>query len=103
MRATIGLILALCFSATFADDYVRGYTRKDGTYVAPHRQTEPNQHRYDNYSSQGNSNPYTSKKGTEQNEYSTPPVFNRSNPAYTPPAYTPAPNPYSPTNPYRNR
>jgi hypothetical protein len=38
---------------------VRGYTRKDGTYVAP-----PNRSRSDNYSARGNYNPYTGAKGT---------------------------------------
>lgn len=43
---------------------VRGYTRKDGTYVAPHQQTNPNSSKYDNWSTKGNVNPYTGKKGT---------------------------------------
>lgn len=44
---------------------VRGYTRKDGTYVAPHRATDPNRTRNDNYSTKGNVNPYTGKSGTK--------------------------------------
>lgn len=47
-----------------ADDYVRGYTRNDGTYVQPHYQTERNNTKLDNYSTQGNVNPYTGKAGT---------------------------------------
>lgn len=43
---------------------VRGYTRKDGTYVAPHRATNPNSTRADNWSTKGNVNPYTGKEGT---------------------------------------
>ena len=74
--------LLLLFSATdFADQTVRGYYRRDGTYVQPYHRTEPNQYRYDNYSSQGNINPYTGQRGTQPNEFSTPPVYNRSNPA----------------------
>lgn len=42
---------------------VRGYTKKNGTYVAPHEQTNPNRTRKDNYSHKGNYNPYTGKKG----------------------------------------
>lgn len=42
---------------------VRGYTKKDGTYVAPHRQTNPNGTQRDNYSTKGNINPYTGKSG----------------------------------------
>ncbi len=32
-----------------ADVKVRGYTRKDGTYVRPHRRTAPNSTKSDNY------------------------------------------------------
>lgn len=43
---------------------VRGYTRKDGTYVAPHRATNPDNTRMNNWSTKGNVNPYTGKEGT---------------------------------------
>ena len=44
---------------------VRPYTKKNGTYVQPHVRTTPNTSRMDNWSSKGNSNPYTGKKGTK--------------------------------------
>jgi hypothetical protein len=44
---------------------VRGYTRKNGTYVAPHRQTNANKTQRDNWSTKGNSNPHTGKQGTK--------------------------------------
>src|SRR5688572_31518172 len=44
---------------------VRGYTRKDGTYVAPHYRTAPNSTKADNWSTKGNINPYTGKEGTK--------------------------------------
>lgn len=44
---------------------VRGYTTKKGTYVAPHRQTNPNGTKRDNWSTKGNVNPYTGKVGTK--------------------------------------
>ena len=68
------LVSGICFSA---DTYVNGYTRQNGTYVQPHYQAAPNQYRYDNYSSQGNVNPYTGKAGTQRNEYSNPPAYNQ--------------------------
>lgn len=43
---------------------VDGYTRQNGTYVAPHYQTNPNNTQRDNYGSQGNFNPYTGRTGT---------------------------------------
>jgi hypothetical protein len=42
-----------------------GYTRKDGTYVAPHQQTNPNSTTRDNYNTRGNYNPYNGKTGTK--------------------------------------
>lgn len=42
---------------------VKGSVRKNGTYVAPHYRSSPNSSRYDNWSTQGNYNPYTGRKG----------------------------------------
>ena len=58
-------IAALTFAnAASADTYVRGYTRSDGTYVAPHFRSNPNGTTLDNWSTKGNTNPYTGKAGT---------------------------------------
>ena len=43
---------------------VKGYTTKNGTYVAPHQQTNPNKTQRDNWSSKPNVNPDTGKAGT---------------------------------------
>ena len=43
---------------------VRGYyKRSTGSYVMPHYRTSPNRSRFDNYSTKGNYNPYTGKRG----------------------------------------
>ncbi len=42
---------------------VKGYYRKDGTYVRPHYRTAPNSTNRDNFSTQGNVTPYTGKRG----------------------------------------
>lgn len=47
---------------------VKGHVKKDGTYVQPHRATNPNQTQRDNWSSKTNVNPYTSKPGTKEAE-----------------------------------
>lgn len=44
---------------------VSGYTRSNGTYVAPSHSTNPNGTKLDNWSTRGNSNPYTGKEGTK--------------------------------------
>lgn len=79
------LALALLPAAAMAaDNYVRGYTRQDGTYVQPHHQSAPNQYRHDNYSAQGNTNPYSGREGTQRHEYTNPPAYNQNygNPNY---------------------
>jgi len=40
---------------------VRGYTRRDGTYVQPHYRTNPDRNPYNNYSFPGNYNPNTGR------------------------------------------
>jgi hypothetical protein len=47
-----------------ADTYVRGHTRQDGTYVQPHYRSNPDNNRLNNFSTEGNYNPYTGKAGT---------------------------------------
>lgn len=57
--------LAIAASNTEASDTrVKGYTKKDGTYVQPHYRSKSNGKFYDNYSTLGNSNPYTGKSGS---------------------------------------
>ena len=45
---------------------VRGYTKKNtGTYVMPHKRTFSDSYRSNNWSTQGNVNPYTGKRGSK--------------------------------------
>ena len=73
---TFVLLLSAIGSSALADQQVGGYFRQDGTYVEPYVRSSPNQSRFDNYSSQGNVNPYTGERGAERNEYSDQPKFN---------------------------
>lgn len=45
---------------------VRGHVTKNGTYVTPHRATNPDRAKSNNWSQKGNANPYTGKEGTKQ-------------------------------------
>lgn len=90
MLAALAALLAMLATDASAQVRVKGYTRKDGTYVAPHYRSSPNSSKHDNYSTQGNYNPYTGKKGTV-NPYSYP-VPGPSLPTYTAPTTT-----YQPT------
>jgi len=74
---TAAILLAVSSSA-FAQVRVRGYTRSNGTYVAPHYRSSPNSTRLDNYSTRGNVNPYTGQVGTrDPYRSSTSPYGNR--------------------------
>ncbi len=42
---------------------IRGYIKKSGTYVSPHYRTAPDRTKFNNWSTRGNSNPITGKKG----------------------------------------
>ena len=58
------IILSASFTYAYADEYVHGYTRGDGTYVEPYHRSSPNDTTSDNWSTKGNYNPYTGKEGT---------------------------------------
>jgi hypothetical protein len=64
----LGLFVCGLLGALSADVKVKGYTRKDGTYVAPHTRSSPNKTKNDNYSTRGNINPYTGQAGTKPGE-----------------------------------
>ncbi|WP_235429690.1 hypothetical protein [Paraburkholderia fungorum] len=44
---------------------MNSYSRSDGTEVQGHYQTNPNNTKMDNWSTQGNQNPYTGQWGTK--------------------------------------
>lgn len=79
-RTILAALLALASIGAMADQTVRGYTRSDGTYVQPHVRSSPNNTTHDNYSTKGNTNPYTGKEGSvdpyrpaaQNNTYSNP-------------------------------
>ena len=56
--------------------YHRGYTTQRGTYVAPHYQSAPNGTTFDNWSTQGNVNPYTGQEGT-RSPYTNGSIYGR--------------------------
>jgi hypothetical protein len=56
--------MASCaFASAQGYHYNKGYTTGSGTYVPGHYQTNSNGSRYDNWSTQGNSNPFTGQPG----------------------------------------
>jgi hypothetical protein len=65
-------LLALAASAASAkassggSHSVRGHVTKKGDYVPPHRATNPDSRKSNNWSQKGNVNPYTGKEGTKE-------------------------------------
>lgn len=77
------LLLAIALPAA-AGTSVRGHVRSDGTYVAPHVRSSPNNIKFDNYSAKGNTNPFTGQRGSGPSEL------------YPSAPRSPAPRPISP-------
>ncbi len=50
--------------------YQRGYAKTDGSYVEGHYKTRRNKTNLDNFSTGGNSNPYTGQSGSRAQDYS---------------------------------
>lgn len=64
------LVFTLFTLNSFAQVSVRGYYKSNGTYVQPYQRTAPNNTVNDNYSTRGNTNPYTGEEGTKpRSEY----------------------------------
>lgn len=65
---TLVLLIGLTLSSGSVEartTRVRGYFKPStGRYVAPHYKTTPNRTKFDNFSTKGNYNPYTGRKGT---------------------------------------
>jgi len=60
----IGLLFATHIESADAATRVRGYVKpSSGHYVQPHYRSSSNSFKFDNYSSRGNSNPFTGKRG----------------------------------------
>lgn len=77
------LLLVLFATSVYSDVHVRGYFRKNGTYVQPHYRSNPIN---DNWSTKGDINPYTGQKGTrsspynfQQEQFNTPERVNNKN------------------------
>jgi hypothetical protein len=75
MKKLLLIVMLALSTHALADKYVRGYSKSDGTYVQGHYKTESNGTKYDNYSTKGNTNPYTGKQG-----YANPAPSNLSKP-----------------------
>ena len=73
MKKTI-LLFSFLFTAGIVSAqtsvWQNGYTKSNGTYVNGHYKTTSNSTNWDNYSTKGNTNPYSGKSGTKARDYS---------------------------------
>ena len=53
-------------NVAIADTWVNGYYKSNGTYVKGHYRSDSNGTKRDNWSTSGNINPYTGKRGTKK-------------------------------------
>lgn len=65
------VIYLLGLAQLYSQTRVRGYLRKNGTYVQPHWRSSPNHTKLDNWTTRGNVNPFTGRKG-HQNPFAIP-------------------------------
>jgi len=64
------ILLATSFGESYArssshSTRVHGYTKKNGTHVSSYRRTKSDKSKFNNYSTKGNINPHTGKRGTK--------------------------------------
>ena len=71
----IAALLLTAAASASAQVHVKGYTRSNGTYVAPYVRSAPDHSIYNNYSTQPNVNPYTGRAGTV-NPYAPSTLYN---------------------------
>jgi hypothetical protein len=83
-------ILLFASSAVYAQGaYVAPYVDRNGTLHQGYYRSAPDTQRSNNLNAEhnqyGGTNPFTGQRGTQRDEYSSPPVYNRSSPQYVPP------------------
>ena len=68
LAATLGILIALLAVAPAwaGDVFVKGYLRRDGTYVPPYYRSAPDGNPFNNWSAYPNINPYTGRQGTHR-------------------------------------
>lgn len=71
MKKLVVLLASACAASAFAQTYVRPHVRSDGTYVEGHYRSRPDNSSLNNYSTQGNTNPFTGQQGSV-NPYAQP-------------------------------
>lgn len=64
MKIITAALLVLASGAAVAQTYVAPHVRRDGTFVEGHWRSAPDGNHFNNYSAQGNVNPFTGQQGS---------------------------------------
>ncbi|MBL5885546.1 hypothetical protein [Lelliottia aquatilis] len=64
-------LFSFCVFSKGSSVHVNGYFRSNGTYVQPHYRSAPDHNFYNNWSTKGNTNPYTGKIGAKEHPYNS--------------------------------
>jgi hypothetical protein len=70
MKALIMMFLLVLSIPAFADVYVNSYQKDNGTTVPGHYRSNPDGDRNNNYSTEGNTNPYNGREGNKPRDNS---------------------------------
>lgn len=94
LAAILGFTFLFPITSVYADVWVNGYTRSNGTYVQGYYRSSPDGNPYNNWSFPGNTNPYTGvTAGGSVSSYLNN-YYGSSGSSYSPSTYTPT---YAPT------
>ncbi len=63
------LLFLLVQASAFAYQHVSGYTRSNGTYVNSYYRSDPDSTQTNNWSTEGNVNPFTGEAGHRRAQY----------------------------------
>lgn len=66
LLTALGMLLFTSSVCATGTHQTRSYVKKNGQYVKPHKQTNPNKTERDNWGTAGNINLSTGKKGTKK-------------------------------------
>jgi hypothetical protein len=72
------ILSVFAFSSWANDVYVNGYTKSNGSYVEGHYRSAPDSSTSNNWSSQGNTNPYTGEIGTKSYDSNSNDYYGKS-------------------------
>ncbi|ALV24941.1 hypothetical protein CIG2463D_1373 [Campylobacter iguaniorum] len=63
-KVFLAFLVAVCGLSVANAEYVQGHYRSNGTYVDGYHRSDRDSSKLNNYSTKGNTNPYTGERGS---------------------------------------